>query len=103
MSPGSISWKSIFRLDRRLTFLVIACAVLLGITYILRMPPYLIPARYFLPLHLLLELGSVVVSFAVFTTGWYGYRQAQNSRDLVIAVTFFTVGVLDLIHTLTRC
>jgi len=60
-----------------------------------------ISVAQFIPLHLMLELSSIVVSFAVFATGWYGYRQSGNLRDLVIGVTFFTTGAEDLIHTMT--
>ncbi len=56
---------------------------------------------YFVPLHIILELSSIVVSLAVFATGWYGYRQSGNLRDLVIGTTFFTAGMVDLIHTMS--
>lgn len=55
----------------------------------------------FIPFHIMLELSSIVVSLAVFATGWYGYRQSGNLRDLVIGVTFLTTGIVDLIHTMT--
>ena len=60
-----------------------------------------IPVNYYIPLHLLLELSSIVVTFAVFATGWFGYKQTKNTQDLLIAITFLTTGAIDLIHTLS--
>ena len=60
-----------------------------------------IPIKYYVPLHLLLELSSIVVCFAVFATGWFGYKQTKNNQDLLIAITFLTAGAIDLVHTLS--
>lgn len=54
----------------------------------------------FLVFHLIAEFASIVVSFAIFTIGWYGYKQRSNTRNLAIALTFFTAGMLDFIHTI---
>lgn len=60
---------------------------------------YHIPADQYVTMHLILEVLSIVVSFCVFTTAWFAYRQAGNARDTVIGVTFLTAGIFDLIHT----
>ena len=60
-----------------------------------------IPVAAFLPIHIALELSSIVVSFAVFVTGWFGCKQTGSLRDLIIAVTFATTGALDFVHTLS--
>lgn len=62
---------------------------------------FAIPEDYFLPVHLILEFASIVISFAVFTVGWYGFRQSSNVRDLLIGVTFLTAGTIDFVHTLS--
>lgn len=59
------------------------------------------PVEDFLPFHLTTEFASVIVSFAVFTVGWYGYKQQSGLRNLAIALTFLAVGLLDFIHTLS--
>ncbi|MCE5313667.1 MAG: MASE3 domain-containing protein [Armatimonadota bacterium] len=88
-------------MNRRYLRTVILCIVALGITYALRFSGKTIPADYFLQLHLVLEYSSVVVSFAVFAAGWVGYKQTNNSRDLILALTFLAAGTLDFIHTLS--
>jgi serine phosphatase RsbU (regulator of sigma subunit) len=60
-----------------------------------------IPPHTYVPIHSVLEIASIVVSFAVFTIGWYGYRQTRNRQDLFIGVTYMAVGALDFVHTLS--
>ena len=60
-----------------------------------------IPTRVYIPIHNVLEFTSIVVSFAVFAIGWYGYRQTTNRRDLFIAVGYMAVGAIDFVHTLS--
>lgn len=55
----------------------------------------------YLVCHTVFEFMSIVVSFAVFTVGWYGYKQNANKQDLVIGVVFATVGIIDFVHTLS--
>lgn len=79
----------------------LVCLGALVIASLLGSRNVLVPTRYFLPLHLVLEYSSIVVSFAVFTVGWFGYRQTHSSRDLLIGVTFLSTGALDFVHTLS--
>lgn len=60
-----------------------------------------ISPRIYLPVHSIFEITSIVVSFAVFAIGWYGYRQTESRLDLVIAVSFLMIGCIDLVHTLS--
>ncbi|MBI5870770.1 MAG: SpoIIE family protein phosphatase [Actinobacteria bacterium] len=60
-----------------------------------------IDGQRYLVFHLMAEFASIVVSFAIFTIGWYGYKQRSDTRNLALAITFFTVGILDFIHTLS--
>lgn len=57
--------------------------------------------QHYLVFHMSAEFASIVVSFAIFTIGWYGYKQRSDTRNLAIAITFFTVGIIDFIHTLS--
>lgn len=58
-------------------------------------------ADIYIPIHTVLEFTSIVVSFAVFVIGWYGYKQTQNRQDLFIAVAFMTVSAFDFVHTMS--
>jgi putative methionine-R-sulfoxide reductase with GAF domain len=55
----------------------------------------------YLLFHSVVEIASIVVSFAVFIVGWYGYKQHRNPHDLFIGVVFLVVAILDLAHTLS--
>lgn len=77
------------------------CIAAFGAAYIPKLAHFSIPPKLFLPLHLALEYASIVVNFAVFMTGWFGYKQTRNMRDLVIGLTFLVAGILDFVHTLT--
>lgn len=57
--------------------------------------------EHYLVFHLFAEFSSIVVSFAIFTIGWYGYKQRANTRTLALAIIFFTVGTLDFIHAIS--
>ncbi len=57
--------------------------------------------NYYLALHIILEILSIVVSYAVFTTGWFGYKQTRNLRDLLLGTSFGVAGTIDLIYTLS--
>ena len=93
-NPGGI-------LDRRYLRPAALSLVAIVITDVLNGNNVAFPATYYIGIHMLLELSSIVVSFAVFTMGWYGYRQSRSGRDLLIGITFLTTGLVDLIHTLS--
>ncbi len=59
------------------------------------------PIHDYIVFHIAFEFLSIVVSFAVFTIGWYGYKQTANRQDLVIGITFLTVGLIDFAHVLS--
>lgn len=75
------------------------CALLMAVAYALRSDQFEIPVEHYLPVHLVLEFSSIVVSFSVFAIAWYGYKRTGSVKDLVIGVTFFTTGVFDFIHS----
>lgn len=55
----------------------------------------------FLIFHMVVEIMSIIVSFAVFTVGWHAYWQNRNKQDLLIGVLFLVVGLIDFLHTLS--
>jgi hypothetical protein len=85
----------------RYLWIALACGVVIAGVLLLDLYVSTIPVAKFITFHLILELSSIVVSFAVFATGWYGYRNSGNLRDLVIGITFFTTGAVDLIHAVS--
>ena len=87
--------------EARYLWVMAGCAAAMAASYLLGYQHVQLPTGLFLPAHLVLEFSSIVVTFAVFTTGWFGYRQTHNARDLVVGVTFLVAGVLDFIHTLS--
>lgn len=55
----------------------------------------------YLPLHLLLETVSVVVSMMVFAVGWNSRSSNLSGNVVLLACVFFSVGMLDFLHTIS--
>ena len=55
----------------------------------------------YLPLHVFLETVSIVVSMMVFAVGWNPNKQKISGNIILLASVFFSVGVLDLSHTVS--
>jgi len=58
------------------------------------------PERY-LVLRTLLELGSVLISFAVFIANWEASKLSNNSRSLFVSTGFLAVSALSTMHALS--
>ena len=58
------------------------------------------PAK-FVFLHNIAEIFAVVVSMFIFVTGYNAFFSARKSAVMVLAICFFGVGALDLMHTLS--
>lgn len=56
---------------------------------------------YHLSFHVILELFSITISFAIAIQAWVIFPHAMSRRRLQVAAIFFSVGILDLFHTLT--
>ncbi|RPJ19735.1 MAG: hypothetical protein EHM35_20330, partial [Planctomycetaceae bacterium] len=54
----------------------------------------------YLPLHSILELASVVVSFSIFALYVNAHRDARDARGVFIGTGFLAVAILDTFHTL---
>lgn len=68
------------------------------------MPEYfyvIYPENMYLCIHTLTETICLAIGLSVFIVVWYGWPQTNNSRDLVIAMVFLAVGILDLAHLLS--
>ncbi|MEH7106238.1 MULTISPECIES: MASE3 domain-containing protein [Bacillaceae] len=51
--------------------------------------------------HTLLESFSISISATIFFYGYKNFTETHSNRMLLLSFTFFLVGTLDLLHTLT--
>lgn len=58
-------------------------------------------SNLYLTIHTIMEIICLAIGLSVFIVVWYGWPQTKNSRDLVIAMVFLAVGILDLAHLLS--
>ena len=56
---------------------------------------------YYLPLHVLLETISIIVSMMVFAVGWNSHSRSLSGNIVLLACVFFFVGMLDFLHTIS--
>lgn len=82
-------WASIF------------CAVAMVLAGLFKSQQPFVSVSYYLPLHLVLELSSIVVSFAVSASAWYGFQRTKLAREMLVSMTFMAAGMVDFIHTLS--
>lgn len=54
----------------------------------------------YLVFHNVAEFFSVIVSFSIFGLGWYAYDQNKELHSLFLSVAFFSIGLIDFMHTL---
>lgn len=62
---------------------------------------YTINEKIWLPVHIVLETFSIVISFMIFGIGWHSYHKDQSGNILLFAIGFLAVGFLDLAHMLS--
>ncbi|WP_147534002.1 MASE3 domain-containing protein [Bacillus marasmi] len=55
----------------------------------------------FLSFHMILEFFAISISFSIFLYGWKKHKQTKSGKLLLISLVFFTIGMIDLVHTLT--
>lgn len=55
----------------------------------------------YLLFHTLVELFSIIVAFAVFTVTWNSRKMLDNNYLYFQGITYFFIGALDLLHTIT--
>ncbi len=56
---------------------------------------------YYLPLHNLLEMISIVISMMVCAIGWNSRSQNLSGNVILLACVFFCVGLLDFLHSVS--
>jgi len=101
-TPGLLWLHPKYRKDMRST------ATILLFLALIQLLSWLIPALpefkgipNYLPLHVLLEMVSVVVSMMVFAVGWNSRSSNLSGNIVLLACVLFAVGVLDFLHTLS--
>ncbi len=57
--------------------------------------------KNYVAIHSFLEVICIAISCTIFLYGLKKYSLTKSSRLLLLAFTFFTVGIIDLFHTLT--
>ncbi|MHB8990318.1 MAG: MASE3 domain-containing protein [Chloroflexota bacterium] len=62
--------------------------------FVVTLPRYIV-------LHTVVELASILVSFAVFIVNWEASKQSHNTRSLFVATGFLTVAAFSTMHTLS--
>jgi hypothetical protein len=57
--------------------------------------------KNFLGLHTALEFFAISISFSIFLYGWRRFEYTRSGKLLMVSLVFFTVGSIDMFHTLT--
>lgn len=89
------------RLLRQQALLVAVCASVAFLAMMVPMPSLNIPPKQYLPLHTLLEFGSILAAFLVFATVWHTPAKEVSASMLLIAVALMAAGWLDFAHALS--
>ena len=55
----------------------------------------------YIPWHEILESISIVISMMVFAVGWNSKNKQLSGNVVLLASVFFSVGVIDFLHTMT--
>jgi hypothetical protein len=61
---------------------------------------YLSKLHNYLLFHTLVELFSVITAFLIFVLLWHSRHLVDNRYLTLIGISFFFIGILDLLHTL---
>jgi diguanylate cyclase (GGDEF)-like protein len=97
--------KLLIARDHKFAGAIIAATLGLGITYLFNLLTNItFTSEQYLGIHTLLELTTVFISFTVAGIVWFlrdGLDDYQGKFMLLLGINFFTVGILDLFHTLS--
>lgn len=85
-----------------------AMAAFLLLLALIQLAAWLAPAApsskgipHYLPLHVLLETVSIIVSMMVFAVGWNSRSSNLSGNIVLLASVFFSIGLLDFLHTIS--
>lgn len=60
----------------------------------------LIGSRDYLLFHSIVEFAAIAVSFTIFLIAWNARRAVTDTFFIILGISFFFIGSLDLVHTL---
>ena len=92
---NSYSLRPIAYVTVAASLILVAATLLKGYTYVVFSP------EVYLPLHSLVEIATVAMSFSIFALYWKAGRDTRDSRGLFIGLGFLAVAVLDTLHLLS--
>lgn len=55
----------------------------------------------FLTWHTIIEFSTVIFSFIIFNNCYHSFKHTRRIRLLILSVTFFLVGCIDFLHTIS--
>ena len=73
-----------------------ALIIIIGISIL-----HIVAQHDYLLFHILVELFSVVVAFALFSVTWNSRKMIDNTYLIIVGIAAFFIGLLDLFHTIT--
>ena len=80
--------------------LVLALTALLALS-VLFTPPDLGPIAGYLPLHIGMEMVSIIIASMIFILGMHSYQGATNYHSFALGCAFLAVALLDFGHVLS--
>jgi PAS domain S-box-containing protein len=83
------------------TFTLSALPLVIVMMFPSRLSFVMTPASY-LVFHNIAEFFSIMVSLSMFGLGWYTYEQSKDRHALFLSITFFGIGIMDFMHTLSN-
>ncbi len=86
---------------RRTVAILLVLALIQLLAWLLPSLPEFNGIPNYLPLHVLLETVSIVVSMMVFAVGWNSRSSNLSGNIVLLACVFFAVGALDFLHTVS--
>jgi hypothetical protein len=93
--------KSNMTEGKLLIYTVLAIFLLMAIHLFQRQLNAIYAATNYVGFHTLLEFLSISISATIFFYGLKSYGVTRSSRMLLLSLTFFLVGMLDLLHTIS--
>ena len=85
----------------RLAKFIVLLALIQFVAWLVPATPSATGITAYLPLHVLLETISIVISMLVFTVGWNSRDHRQSGNVILLACVFFSVALLDFLHTVS--
>lgn len=93
--------KSTLTEGKFLTYIVGAIFLLIGIHFFQPQLSSLYNPRDYIGIHTILEFFSISIAMTIFLYGLKNFDNTRSSEMLLLSFTFLTVGMIDILHTLS--